>query len=90
LNENLRENQQSSIVDENSSEQEKGQGRRFTGMVVMVSGLFGLSAAAIMYFDAISRGEEFLQDSQLLIVGAAILGVATLIFGLYLYIKNSK
>ena len=59
-------------------------------MVVVVSGLFGLGAAGMMYLDAVSKGEGFLQDSLMLIAGAAILGAVTLIFGLYLYIRNNK
>jgi hypothetical protein len=55
----------------------------------MASGLFGTAAAGIMYLDSSSRGEEFLQDSLLLISSAAILGIATFIFGLYLYIKSN-
>jgi len=53
----------------------------------MASGLFGLAAAGIMYYDAYSKGEEFLQDSLLLISGATILGVISFILGMYLYVK---
>jgi hypothetical protein len=77
-------------VEENTPEQDQRKGSRFPGMVVVVSGLFGLGAAGIMYLDAASKGEEFIQDSQTLIAGAAILGAVTLIFGLYLYSKNNK
>ncbi len=77
-------------MDEDKAGQDQSQGRQHAGLVVMVSGLFGMTAAALMYYNALSMGEDFLQDSLLLISSAAILGAATFIFGLYLYIRNSK
>jgi hypothetical protein len=74
-------------VDESSPGQDRERGKNYAGIVVMASGLFGLAAAGIMYYDAYSKGEEFLQDSLLLISGATILGVISFILGLYLYIK---
>jgi hypothetical protein len=74
-------------VDESSPGQDRERGKNHAGIVVMASGLFGLAAAGIMYYDAYSKGEEFLQDSLLLISGATILGVISFILGMYLYIK---
>jgi hypothetical protein len=77
------------MVSIDNPEKKQGQGGGSAGVVVMASGLFGTAAAGIMYLDSSSRGEEFLQDSLLLISSAAILGIATFIFGLYLYIKSN-
>jgi len=77
------------MVSIDNPEEKQGQGGGSAATVVMASGLFGTAAAAIIYFDSLSKGEEFLQDSIWLISGAAILGIATFIFGLYLYIKST-
>ena len=74
-------------MDENNPGQDRERGKNYAGIVVMASGLFGLAAAGIMYYDAYSKGEEFLQDSLLLISGATILGVISFILGMYLYVK---
>jgi len=71
------------------TEENQGQRGSSAAIVVIASGLFGSLAAAIMYFDSLSKGEEFLQDSLWLIFSAAILGAATFLFGLYLYIKSA-
>jgi uncharacterized membrane protein YvlD (DUF360 family) len=68
----------------------EGEGRRYIANFVVVCGLFGLVAAAIMYFDATSKGDTFLEDSFWIIIGATILGIITLIIGFYLYITSSK
>jgi hypothetical protein len=77
-------------VEESAPGQEGKQGRNKAGIVVMASGLFGLAAAGIMYYDAYSKGEEFLQDSLFLISGATILGILSFILGMYLYIKQPE
>ncbi len=58
--------------------------------VVLISGLFGLAAAAIMYSDAVSKGDQYLQDSLWIIVGATVLGAVSLAVGLYLYLRPNK
>jgi hypothetical protein len=77
-------------VDDSTPGQDGEQRRNQAGIVVMASGLFGLAAAGIMYYDAYSKGEEFLQDSLLLISGATILGVLSFILGMFLYIKHPE
>jgi hypothetical protein len=74
-------------VDESTPGQDGGQGKNHAGIVVMATGLFGLAAAGIMYYDAYSKGQEYLQDSLLLISGATILGIVSFILGVYLYLK---
>ena len=74
-------------MDENNPGQERERGKNHAGVVVMASGLFGLAAAGIMYYDAYSKGAEFLQDSLLLISSATILGAISFILGIYLYLK---
>jgi hypothetical protein len=79
-----------SSVEAESPKAREGEGRRYIANFVVVCGLFGLAAAAIMYFDATSKGDTYLQDSFWIIIGAAILGIITLIVGLYLYITSYK
>ncbi len=74
-------------MDDSTPGKDRERGKNYAGIVVMASGLFGLAAAGIMYYDAYLKGEEFLQDSLLLISGAAILGAFSFIVGMYLNIK---
>jgi predicted ABC-type sugar transport system permease subunit len=77
-------------VEPEGSKRRNGENQKFIANFVMVTGLFGLAAAAIMYSDAASKGDVYLQDSLWIILGAVILGTVSLAIGVYLYMNSNK
>jgi len=77
-------------VDEDRQGDRLGRKRWNPAGVVVVSGLFGLAAAAMMYYDASSQGKAYLEDSLWIIVAATVLGAISLVIGVYLYMKHER
>ncbi len=77
-------------VEGDSARPQNDRGDKTRINVVLISGLFGLAAAAIMYSDAVSKGDQYLQDSLWIIMIAVVLGAVSLAVGLYLYLRPNK
>jgi hypothetical protein len=72
-------------------ERKVGRGQSYTAFFfVAATGLLGVMSAVLIYVDASSKGEQYLEDSLWIIYVGLAFGIISLLFSIYILLRGKE